>query len=82
MANYELLYKIPGEDVTEIKISPGIMLLIHARQGGFVPLQVGNTASKQARQSGTEDAALSHPHHTLLFVRLLCRSCRLRTARY
>ena len=45
MANYELLYKIPGEDVTEIKISPGIMLLIHARQGGFVPLQV---ATQQA----------------------------------
>ena len=50
MANYELLYKIPGEDVTEIKISPGIMLLIHARQGGFVPLQVGNTASKQKQE--------------------------------
>ena len=50
MANYELLYKIPGEDVTEIKISPGIMLLIHARQGGFVPLQVGSS-SKQAKQS-------------------------------
>ena len=49
MANYELLYKIPGEDVTEIKISPGIMLLIHARQGGFVPLQVGNTASKLSK---------------------------------
>ena len=80
MANYELLYKIPGEDVTEIKISPGIMLLIHARQGGFVPLQVGNTASKQKQEQHRHTAL--HPHHTLLFVRLLCRSCRLRTARY
>ena len=40
MANYEPLYTIPGEDVTEVKISPGIMLLIHARQGGYVPLKI------------------------------------------
>lgn len=40
MRNYECLYTLPDEDVTEIKISPGIMLLIHQRQGGFVPLQI------------------------------------------
>ena len=40
MLNYEHLFTIPGEDVTEIKISPGIMLLIHARQGGHVPLRI------------------------------------------
>ena len=77
MANYELLYKIPGEDVTEIKISPGIMLLIHARQGGFVPLQVGNTASKLSKA----DRPPPTSYLPLLPV-FCCRSCRLRTARY
>ena len=40
MTNYDLLYTLPDEDVTEIKISPGIMLLIHQRQGGVVPLKI------------------------------------------
>ena len=40
MVNYEHLYTIQGDDVTEIKISPGIMLLIHSRQGGYVPLKI------------------------------------------
>ncbi|KAL1503139.1 hypothetical protein AB1Y20_011201 [Prymnesium parvum] len=40
MTNYELLYTLPDDDVTEIKISPGIMLLIHQRQGGHVPLKI------------------------------------------
>ena len=40
MTNYELLYTLPDDDVTEIKMSPGIMLLIHARQGGYVPLKI------------------------------------------
>ena len=40
MVNYEQLFSLPGEDVSEIKISPGIMLLIHARQGGFIPLKI------------------------------------------
>ena len=34
LKSYEQLYMLPGVDVTEIKVSPGIMLLIHARQGG------------------------------------------------
>ena len=33
-------YTLPDDDVTEIKISPGIMLLIHQRQGGYVPLKI------------------------------------------
>lgn len=40
MTNYEQLYTIPGENITEVKISPGIMLLIHARQGSYVPLKI------------------------------------------
>lgn len=33
-------YTLPDDDVTEIKISPGIMLLIHQRQAGHVPLKI------------------------------------------
>lgn len=40
MTNYELLYSLADDDVTEVKISPGIMLLIHTRQGGYVPLRI------------------------------------------
>ena len=40
MTNYSLLFTLPDDGVTEIKISPGIMLLIHARQGGYVPLRI------------------------------------------
>ena len=40
MQNYDLLYTLCSKDVTEIKISPGTMLLIHARQGGSVPLKI------------------------------------------
>ena len=40
MTNYDELYTLPEEDITEIKISPGIMLLILRRQGGHVPLKI------------------------------------------
>jgi len=40
MTNYEPLFSVPDDDVTEIKISPGIMLLIHTRQGSSVPLKI------------------------------------------
>mmetsp|Transcript_71884 Transcript_71884/g.119662 ORF Transcript_71884/g.119662 Transcript_71884/m.119662 type:complete len:439 (-) Transcript_71884:187-1503(-) len=40
MTNYEELYRLPDDDITEIKISPGILLLIHNRQGGYVPLKI------------------------------------------
>lgn len=40
MTNYDLLYTVPDDDVTEVKISPDIMLLIHGRQGGYVPLKI------------------------------------------
>ena len=54
MHNYELLYTLSGSDVTEIKISPGIMLLIHARQGGYVPLKIISIAD------GTELKSFNH----------------------
>eukprot|EP01018_Ginkgo_biloba_P009598 Gb_00240 [translate_table: standard] len=40
LKNYNLLYKISGENVQEIKISPGIMLLIFDRERGHVPLKI------------------------------------------
>ena len=40
MTNYDELYKLPEDEITEIKISPGIMLLILSRRDGHVPLKV------------------------------------------
>ena len=40
MTNYEELYQLPEDEITEIKISPGIMLLILSRRDGHVPLKV------------------------------------------
>ncbi|KAL4190107.1 hypothetical protein AMTRI_Chr08g168770 [Amborella trichopoda] len=40
LKNYTLLYSISDEHVQEIKISPGIMLLIFARASGHVPLKI------------------------------------------
>ena len=40
MTNYDELYKLPEDDITEIKISPGIMLLILNRKEGHVPLKI------------------------------------------
>ena len=40
MTNYDELYRLPEDEITEIKISPGIMLLILSRRDGHVPLKV------------------------------------------
>jgi len=40
MTNYEELYRLSDENIYEIKISPGIMLLIYKREGGYVPLKI------------------------------------------
>ena len=41
MTNYEPLFSVPDDGVTEIKISPGILLLIHQRHTtGYVPLRI------------------------------------------
>ena len=40
MTNYDELYQLPEDEITEIKISPGIMLLILSRRDGHVPLKV------------------------------------------
>ncbi|KAB5552275.1 hypothetical protein DKX38_009586 [Salix brachista] len=40
LKNYTMLYSISDKDVQEIKISPGIMLLILNRSSGFVPLKI------------------------------------------
>jgi hypothetical protein len=40
LKNYTLLYSISDEHVQEIKISPGIMLLIFDRASGHVPLKI------------------------------------------
>ncbi|KAG8048726.1 hypothetical protein GUJ93_ZPchr0009g1383 [Zizania palustris] len=40
LKNYSFLYSIPDTNVQEIKISPGIMLLIYERTPSYVPLQI------------------------------------------
>eukprot|EP00736_Rhodelphis_marinus_P004162 Rmarinus@m.4567 len=40
LVNYKLLYKISDRNIREIKISPGIMLLIYERSRGSIPLRL------------------------------------------
>ncbi|WVZ90278.1 hypothetical protein U9M48_036589 [Paspalum notatum var. saurae] len=40
LKNYSFLYSVPDENVQEIKISPGIMLLIYDRTPSYVPLKI------------------------------------------
>ncbi|KAI7749314.1 hypothetical protein M8C21_023649 [Ambrosia artemisiifolia] len=40
LKNYTLLYSIPDKNLQEIKISPGIMLLIYNQSSGHVPLKI------------------------------------------
>ncbi|XP_019192186.1 PREDICTED: uncharacterized protein LOC109186591 isoform X1 [Ipomoea nil] len=40
LKNYTMLYSISDKDVQEIKISPGIMLLIFTQASGYVPLKI------------------------------------------
>ncbi|KMZ60913.1 Transducin/WD40 repeat-like superfamily protein [Zostera marina] len=42
LKNYKLLYSISDKNVQEIKISPGIMLLIYTRASSHVPLKILN----------------------------------------
>ena len=50
MTNYDELYKLPEDDITEIKISPGIMLLILNRKEGHVPLKILSIEDGTVRQ--------------------------------
>eukprot|EP00310_Coccolithus_braarudii_P024496 CAMPEP_0183345542 /NCGR_PEP_ID=MMETSP0164_2-20130417/10938_1 /TAXON_ID=221442 /ORGANISM="Coccolithus pelagicus ssp braarudi, Strain PLY182g" /LENGTH=382 /DNA_ID=CAMNT_0025516693 /DNA_START=242 /DNA_END=1391 /DNA_ORIENTATION=+ len=58
MTNYEELYQLPDDDITEIKISPGVMLLIHNRHpsGSYVTLKL----------LSIEDGRLLHSFNHLL----------------
>ncbi|XP_078445246.1 uncharacterized protein LOC144714385 isoform X2 [Wolffia australiana] len=40
LKNYKLLYSISDSNIHEIKISPGVMLLIFKRSSGHVPLKI------------------------------------------
>lgn len=42
LKNYALLYTLRADGITEIKISPGIMLLIFQRTASHVPLKILN----------------------------------------
>jgi WD40 repeat protein len=53
MTNYDELYKLPEDEITEIKISPGIMLLILSRRDGHIPLKVTNPNPKPNPNSNT-----------------------------
>ena len=52
MTNYEELYRLPDDDITEIKISPGIMLLIGHRQPDHVPLRLLSISDGKVRAAG------------------------------
>jgi len=53
MTNYDELYKLPEDEITEIKISPGIMLLILSRRDGHIPLKVTKPNPKPNPNSKT-----------------------------
>ncbi|MQM08941.1 hypothetical protein Taro_041803 [Colocasia esculenta] len=57
LKNYTLLYSISDKNVQEIKISPGIMLLIFKRTPGHVPLKVLSI------EDGTVLKSFTHPLH-------------------
>ena len=74
MTNYDELYKLPEDDITEIKISPGIMLLILSRSPSGVrrrlpssrsvaaPLQPSHRPLGAAARTSRAPAALSARH--------------------
>ncbi|KAJ0983777.1 hypothetical protein J5N97_002133 [Dioscorea zingiberensis] len=57
LKNYSFLYSISDQDVQEIKISPGIMLLIFQRTPGYVPLKILNV------EDGTVLKSFNHLLH-------------------
>eukprot|EP00965_Chrysotila_dentata_P094906 3138948-Pleurochrysis_carterae.AAC.1 len=40
MKNYEELYRIPDDDIAEVKISPAMMLIVQTRLPGHVPIRI------------------------------------------
>lgn len=57
LKNYTFLYSISDRNVQEIKISPGIMLLIFHRTPGYVPLKILSI------EDGTELKSFNHLLH-------------------
>ncbi|XP_039118309.1 uncharacterized protein LOC120254236 [Dioscorea cayenensis subsp. rotundata] len=57
LKNYNFLYSISDKNVQEIKISPGIMLLILQRMPGYVPLKILNV------EDGTVLKSFNHLLH-------------------
>ncbi|PKU74682.1 hypothetical protein MA16_Dca004873 [Dendrobium catenatum] len=51
LKNYSFLYSISDKNVQEIKISPGIMLLICRRNPGYVPLKILSIEDGTVRNS-------------------------------
>lgn len=45
LKTYRLLYTIIDDNIQEIKISPGVMLLIHNRHDSYVPIRILNVES-------------------------------------
>ena len=40
MTNYEPLYDLPEEEISEVKISAGMMLVVLSRCDGHIPLRI------------------------------------------
>lgn len=63
-----MLYHLPDSDIEEIKISPGIMMIMRTKKEGLLPLQVrcietGNVLSEvmQAIEKGMSSSAFLPP---------------------
>ncbi|KAL2558443.1 uncharacterized protein Fot_03182 [Forsythia ovata] len=82
LKNYPMLYSSSDENVEEIKISPGIMLLIFTKASSHVPLKILSI------EYGTVLESLNHLLHRTkkvdcieLFIEKLLSSKRMRTSR-
>ena len=51
LANYNLLYDVSGPNIEEVKVSPGIMLLILKRTASLVPLKLLSIDTGEVLQS-------------------------------
>mmetsp|Transcript_19614 Transcript_19614/g.38319 ORF Transcript_19614/g.38319 Transcript_19614/m.38319 type:complete len:518 (-) Transcript_19614:1400-2953(-) len=67
LVNYSLLYSIEDKGIQEIKISPGIMLLIYGRSlcGSHVPLRIMSIDNGEDLKSFNHPL---HPHRKIDFI--------------
>lgn len=75
LKNYTMLYKVSDKNVQEIKISPGIMLLIYNRKEGYVPLKILSIDTGEVRRLAATLAPLAPGGECVLCLLVLRMSC-------